>query len=151
MGTVRIRNVGYDRDNGASAVDLLITSRPNANMNAYSTTGPIQLQMAYNDVVSVYTDANPASQAVVTPQGFACIGFGLLPSTCASGSEVDSTTALCTDGTPITGRGEHPPFPPVSDAVFLLFTPYSSPPHLPSPTADCKHPSPAAPTRPHRS
>ena len=58
------------------------------------------MQMGYNSVIEPYTSSVPASQAVVTPLGFACLGFGVLPSTCPSGSEVNAVSALCNDGTP---------------------------------------------------
>jgi len=104
FGEVRFRNVAFDSLNGGRGLDLLITAIPDSEMNVYSGSGPTQFNMSYNSPISPPNDAYPASQIVLSAQGFACIGFGVFPSYCASGSEVSSGLATCEDGTPIVGR-----------------------------------------------
>ena len=84
-GSVRWTNLGYD---DGVAFDMVVTVS--------------QTPTYYADFVDVEY-WNPVSssttQAVYTTGGFACIGFGLRPATCASGAALDATNATCVDGT----------------------------------------------------
>ena len=90
-GSVRWSNLG--NDNGV-AFDLLVTV--SATPSTYSDT----VAIAYSNPTGGAT-----SQAVSTTLGYACLGFGVLPSTCASGASLDPVTANCVDGSPTTLNG----------------------------------------------
>ena len=87
-GSVRWTSLGFD---GGRAFDLLVT---------------VSVEPAYySDVVAVGYQtplSNFATQALLTPLGFACLGFGIQPSTCVSGAAVDAATATCSDGSALT-------------------------------------------------
>ena len=87
-GSVRWSNLGSD--NGV-AFDLLVTvpAQPSTYANTVSVT--------YSSPQSSFS-----SQAILTAQGYACLGFSLSPSTCLTGAAVDQVTASCADGTPTT-------------------------------------------------
>ena len=91
-GFIRWRNVGLSN---TVPFDLIVTVSTPASY--------------YSDLIAVeYVSptSSSASQAVFTSAGFACIGFGLRPSTCETGSALTLSTATCADGTPTTQRGE---------------------------------------------
>ena len=62
----------------------------------------------YSPLIDVEYWSPNISQAGLTGSGFACLGFGLRTSTCASGASLDSMTADCADGSPTTMRGDSP-------------------------------------------
>ena len=87
-GSVRFRNLGE----ADSAVFELVVSA--SEQPAY-----------YSSLVAVeYWNpiSSAATQSLFTSSGFACLGFGLRPSVCASGSGLHTSTARCADGTPTT-------------------------------------------------
>ncbi|KAL1512353.1 hypothetical protein AB1Y20_005613 [Prymnesium parvum] len=94
-GSLRWKNVGYQYSNG-EIFDLLVTV---SDPPSY-----------YSDTVNVQywsPQSSAATQALFTSFGFACLGFGVRPSTCASGANVQLATATCSDGsTPIMRAAE---------------------------------------------
>ena len=91
-GSIRWRNLGSD--NG-QPFDLLVTV--SSNPAVYSETVAVE----YNTQIS-----SIASQGVFTTAGYACIGFGVRPSLCVTGSLV-LATATCSDGSePVTRAAE---------------------------------------------
>ena len=89
-GSVRFRNLGINK---AQAFDLLITVSEHPSL--------------YSELIDIeyWSPLFPTtSQALFTSSGFACLGFGLRRSYCDSGSQLDSVTASCADGTPTTMR-----------------------------------------------
>ncbi|KAL1525317.1 hypothetical protein AB1Y20_020178 [Prymnesium parvum] len=89
-GEVRWRNIGFYEN---ASFDLLVTT-PTATVD-YGT-----LIAEYRTPIS-----NSATQATFTSAGYACLGFGVRRSICASGSLPDSNTAFCADGSQVTLRG----------------------------------------------
>ena len=89
-GSIRWNNVGTA---SGQAFDLLVTvSSPPSE---------------YSELIDIeYRNPNSrtTSQAVFTSGGYACLGFGLRTSYCASGSALDVGSAECADGTPTTMR-----------------------------------------------
>jgi hypothetical protein len=130
-GFMRVRNIAKDNDvlenpnipDFFAAVDLLIlVMETDAEYNPrgqaiteYEPPGtnppdiaPLALDVEYNTIKKSWDEPNPklrASQFRLNPDGLACLGYGLRPSTCASGSVVDFKTAYCVDGSQTTGRG----------------------------------------------
>ncbi|KAL1512356.1 hypothetical protein AB1Y20_005615 [Prymnesium parvum] len=92
-GSLRWKNVGY---HNGEIFDLLVTV---SDPPSY-----------YSDTVNVQywsPQSSAATQALFTSFGFACLGFGVRPSTCASGANVQLATATCSDGsTPIMRAAE---------------------------------------------
>ena len=91
-GELRWRNLGRDRQN-EQPFDLVVTVTDQPS--SYSD----HLLLEYQTPIHART-----SQAVFTG-GYACLGFGLLPSRCDSGALLDSINAACADGTEPIMRG----------------------------------------------
>ena len=111
-GSLRWGNLGSD--NGVE-FDLIATV----------TSSPA----AYADTVAVEyvsPQSSGATQALFTTAGYACLGFGLRPSLCASGSTLDVITARCSDGTPTTTRAAEFDFRFVEAGTTTSMPPFSA-------------------------
>ncbi|KAL1496261.1 hypothetical protein AB1Y20_016224 [Prymnesium parvum] len=89
-GHVRWKNVGYDE---GVVFDILVTVN--------------QQPTSYSDAVAVeYVSPSSlaATQATLTDSGFACLGFGVRPSFCASSAALDVVRLTCADGSAPTMR-----------------------------------------------
>ena len=85
-GELRWRRVGTFE---GQDFDLLVTVSPEPSY--------------YSESVAVaYTPPLDYPPAFFSEAGYACLGFGLWPSTCRSGSAVDRESATCADGTEVT-------------------------------------------------
>mgnify|MGYP007078101106 CR=1 FL=1 len=53
----------------------------------------------YSELIEVsYQPPTSIPPALLTSAGYACLGIGLQPSRCSSGSAIDGPTATCRDG-----------------------------------------------------
>lgn len=89
-GSIRWGKLGTDNGN---VFDLLVTVSDEPSY--YS-------ELLAVEYISPFTPTT--SQAVLTESGIVCLGFGLRPSYCDSGSGLDAVHATCTDGSDTTMR-----------------------------------------------
>ena len=85
-GSIRFRNVGFD-DNGA-LFDLLVTVSTEHSL--------------YDETVAIEYYFSGGTQGLLTENGYACLGFGVRPSVCYTGSALGPDSAECLDGSPTT-------------------------------------------------